>query len=100
LQVILCCKAIFITINHYVFNLVEYSSVDTVPARETPQPFSYPHVVVRFGFGGQLVTVLPFTLNSTYSAKVDIYSVQVCTVHVFVTFFISHHDDMLKHMVF
>jgi hypothetical protein len=54
----------------------EYSSVDTVPARETPQPFSYPHVVVRFGFGGQLVTVLPFTLNSTYSAKVDIYSVQ------------------------
>ena len=47
------------------------------PTRETPLSFAHPHVSVRFGIGGHLVTVLPVKPSSHFPAVVDIHSVQV-----------------------
>lgn len=50
------------------------------PQRETPLPFAHPHVSVRFGIGGHLVTVLPVKPSSHTSAKVEIIAIQVCYI--------------------
>ena len=42
------------------------------PSRETPEFFSYPHVHVTFGFGGQLVIVLPNNVCAREPAVVEI----------------------------
>ena len=47
------------------------------PTRETPLSFAHPHVSVRFGIGGHLVTVLPVKPSSHFPAVVNIHSVQV-----------------------
>ena len=45
------------------------------PARETPEIFSCPHVRARFGFGGQLLTVLPGNVRAGERAVVEIIPV-------------------------
>lgn len=47
------------------------------PVRETPLPFAHPHVSVRFGIGGHLVTVLPVVPTEHSSAIVEIHTLKV-----------------------
>lgn len=47
------------------------------PPRETPELFAHPHVRATFGFGGQLVTVLPnYPASDSSSAVVEIIFVK------------------------
>lgn len=46
------------------------------PARETPELYALPHLRASFGFGGQLVTLLPNNPNANEPAVVEICSLK------------------------
>ena len=46
------------------------------PARETPELYALPHLRASFGFGGQLITLLPNNPKTHEPAVVEVYSLK------------------------
>ena len=64
-------------------------STPSPPARETPELFAHPHLRASFGFGGQLITLLPNNPRAHQPAVVEIHSVKDLVVDASTTAFIE-----------
>jgi len=64
-------------------------STPSPPARETPELFAHPHLRASFGFGGQLIILLPNNPRAQQPAVVEIHSVKDLVIDPSTTAFIE-----------